>query len=103
MSKPENDADQPIPLPAEATRDLQRLNRIAGQVEGVKKMVVERRYCPDIITQLRAVRAAIRSLEASMLEVHLHACVTAAFQSKDREEKVENISELKELYTRFDE
>lgn len=89
--------------PTDKAKDVQRLNRIAGQVEGIKKMMEEKRYCPDIITQLRAIRAAVRALEANILETHLHATIAAAFQSKTKEEQTENIDEVKELYKRFDE
>ena len=54
---------------------LPKLNRIGGQIEGVKKMIEDNRYCPDIITQLRAARAAIKSLEADILETHLQNSV----------------------------
>jgi len=83
--------------------ELPRLNRIAGQIEGVKKMIDEGRYCPDILTQMRAIRAAIRSVEANLLEAHLRACVTTAFQAGTTEEKHEKISELKEIYKRYEE
>lgn len=77
------------------------MNRIAGQVEGVKKMVHDQRYCPDILIQLRAVRAAINAVEASILETHLDSCVTAAFNSSNEEEKKIKMNELKELYRKY--
>ncbi len=84
-------------------KEIPRLNRIVGQVEGVKRMIDAERYCPDILTQLRAVRAAIRAVEANLLETHLRACVMDAFQSADANEKKEKIAELKEIYRRFEE
>lgn len=84
-------------------KELPRLNRISGQIDGVKRMIEARKYCPDILTQLRAVRAAINSIEASILETHLDACVTDAFNAGDQEEKTKKIAELKELYRRFNE
>lgn len=81
---------------------LQRLNRVAGQVEGVKQMVSDDRSCTDIVAQLRAIRAAVRSLEANLLEDHLRACVTHAFQSQTLAEKQEKINEVKNLYRRYD-
>jgi DNA-binding FrmR family transcriptional regulator len=80
---------------------LPNLNRIGGQVEGVKKMITERRYCPDILIQLRALRSAINSIEANILETHLGACVKDAFNSNDEKEITEKIAELKDLYKRF--
>lgn len=78
--------------------ELSRLNRIAGQVEGVKKMINERRYCPDIITQLRAIRAAITAVEVNILDTHLEACVIEAFNSNNVKDKKNKMAELKELY-----
>ncbi len=83
------------------TKELPRLNRVSGQIEGVKKMIEKRMYCPDILTQLRAVRSAINSIEASILESHLDACVTDAFKSKDKDKTAQKMHELKELYRRF--
>lgn len=84
------------------SKEISRLNRISGQIEGVKKMIEERRYCPDILTQLRAVASATKSLEATILEAHLGTCVADAFKSDNMEEQKEKISELVKLFKRFD-
>jgi DNA-binding FrmR family transcriptional regulator len=81
--------------------EVPRLNRIAGQIDGVKKMIEERRYCPDIMTQLRAARAALKTVEASILETHLNACVTEAMVSGDKTSIETKISEIRELFKRF--
>lgn len=78
-----------------------RLNRVAGQVEGIKKMVAERRYCVDIMVQLRATRAALKAIELEMLETHLEHCVAKAFDSADKTEQSIKINELKELLKKF--
>ena len=83
-------------------KELARLNRISGQIEGVKKMIAERRYCPDILIQLRAIRAATHAIESNLLETHLHACVAAAFRAGTPQEQADKIEELKTLYRRFD-
>jgi DNA-binding FrmR family transcriptional regulator len=83
--------------------ELSKLNRIAGQIEGVKKMIAERRYCPDILTQLRAIRAAIRTVEANILESHLNSCVAASIAGGNAEDAEKKIAELKDLFKRFDE
>ncbi len=80
--------------------ELKKLNRIAGQIEGIKKMIGDQRYCIDILTQMRAVRAAMRSVEANILETYLSTCVTEAFLSgKSKDAKID---ELKDLFKRFD-
>lgn len=83
--------------------ELPKLNRISGQVEGIKKMIQEHRYCPDILTQLRAVRAALRTVESKILETHLQSCVAEALKSGNKKETDEKIAELKNLFKRFDE
>jgi DNA-binding FrmR family transcriptional regulator len=80
---------------------LPNVNRVAGQIEGVKKMITERRYCPDILQQLKSAKSAIASIEAAMLEVHMDSCVTNAFNSQNEKEKAKKIAELKVLYRRF--
>lgn len=81
--------------------ELPRLNRILGQLEGVKKMIAEHRYCPEILIQLKAIRSAIRAVESNILNRHLQACVTQSFDSE--EAKAEKIAELKMLFDRFEE
>lgn len=63
--------------------ELKRLSRIKGQVEGVERMVLEKRYCPDIVMQIKAVRSALRSLEANIIEGHMKHCVHAAIKSRN--------------------
>ena len=71
---------------------LKRLNRIIGQLEGVKRMIGENQYCPKILIQTKAVSSAIRSLETSMLEKHINHCVKAALESGvDAKEKTEEL------------
>lgn len=54
---------------------INRLNRIEGQVRGVKKMVEEERYCVDILTQVTAVQAALNAFNKKLLANHIHTCV----------------------------
>lgn len=81
--------------------ELGRLNRISGQLEGVKKMIEDRRYCPEIITQLRAIQSATRSVESNMLRRHLEGCVIDACGGKGAEEAEEKINELITLFKRY--
>ncbi|MDB5477816.1 MAG: csoR [Alphaproteobacteria bacterium] len=83
------------------SKEMNRLNRIAGQVEGVKKMVSDRRYCPDILIQLRAIRSAVAAVETSILGGHLDSCVADAFNAGNPEEKKNKMAELKELYRKY--
>ena len=82
--------------------DLPRLNRISGQVAGVKKMIEEHRQCPEILTQLRAIRSAIRGLEANILERHLGHCITDSLSGGDKDEINKKVEELKTLFKKYD-
>lgn len=71
-----------------------RLGRIEGQVRGLSKMVEEDRYCIDIVTQISAVRAALRRVEEEVLKDHVAHCVERAIASGDKAGQREKIAEL---------
>jgi DNA-binding FrmR family transcriptional regulator len=79
---------------------LNRLKRIEGQVRGVARMVEEDRYCIDVLTQIRAVRAALARVESEMLKTHLDHCVEGAIASGDRDDQRRKARELIELLDR---
>ena len=74
-----------------------RLNRIAGQINGIKKMVEEDRYCDDVLIQLAAVDKSVKSLASSVLEAHMHTCLVEHIQAGE----LEIIDEIAELFKRF--
>lgn len=74
-----------------------RINRIEGQLKGVKKMIEEDAYCNDVLIQLSAIENSVRSLSNHILENHLYSCVT-----RDLEDgKLEIIDELTSLFKKF--
>ncbi|MBA7465462.1 MULTISPECIES: metal-sensitive transcriptional regulator [unclassified Bradyrhizobium] len=79
-----------------------RLNRIEGQVRGLAKMVDEDRYCIDIVTQISAVRAALRRVEEEILKDHVAHCVEHAIRSGDKADQRRKIAELMEVVGRAD-
>ncbi|MDY5647681.1 MAG: metal-sensing transcriptional repressor [Lachnospiraceae bacterium] len=54
---------------------MKRLNRIEGQVRGIKKMLEEERYCVDILTQVSAIQSALNSFNKELLSRHIKSCV----------------------------
>ncbi|KYG57407.1 metal-sensing transcriptional repressor [Planococcus maritimus] len=71
---------------ASVKRDLtNRLNRIEGQVRGIKGMVDRDVYCDDIITQLAATQSALNSVTKVLLDGHLKGCVKDRLASGDEE------------------
>jgi DNA-binding FrmR family transcriptional regulator len=71
-----------------------RLNRVEGQVRGLARMVEEDRYCIDVVTQIAAVRAALRRIEELVLKDHVSHCVEHAIASGDPREQRAKIAEL---------
>ena len=71
-----------------------RLGRIEGQVRGLSKMVDDERYCIDIVTQISAVRAALRRVEEEILKDHVSHCVEHAIASGDKSDQRNKIAEL---------
>ena len=62
---------------------VKRLNRIAGQVQGISRMVAEDRYCIDILTQVSAMTKALQAVGLGLLEDHMNHCVVHAAQESD--------------------
>ena len=79
-----------------------RLGRIEGQVRGLSKMVEEDRYCIDIVTQISAVRAALRRVEEEVLRDHVAHCVEHAISSGNKADQREKIAELMDVIGRAD-
>ncbi|WP_127091509.1 metal-sensitive transcriptional regulator [Aquabacter cavernae] len=77
-----------------------RLSRIEGQVRGIARMVEEDRYCIDIVTQISAVRAALRRAEEEVLRDHVAHCVAHAIASGDAEEQKRKVQELMDVVVR---
>jgi len=82
------------------TSCLKRLNRIEGQVRGLARMVEEDRYCIDIVTQIAAVRAALRRVEEEILRDHVAHCVEHAIASGNRTDQRRKIAELMDVVSR---
>lgn len=80
---------------------LPRLKRIHGQVAGLVRMVEEQRYCGDILTQVRAVQAALRAVEQEILKSHIEHCVAGAIAGGNARERKTKLDELYEILKRF--
>ena len=64
------------------------LRRIEGQVRGVQQMIDDKRYCLDIVNQIKAIKSALSRVESKVLEKHLRSCVTQVLNKKEMEEKI---------------
>ena len=83
---------------AETKKNLiNRLNRINGQVNGVKKMIEEDSYCNDILIQLSAIKNSVQSLSNELLDSHLRTCITTDLQNGNSSA----IDEVVNLFKKF--
>ena len=82
------------------TATVQRLSRIEGQVRGLARMVEDDRYCIDIVTQIAAVRAALRKAEEEILREHVAHCVEHAISSGDKADQRRKVAELMDVMGR---
>lgn len=76
---------------------LNRTKRISGQVKGISLMIEEERYCIDILTQVKAARSALKSLEVEVLNSHMKCCLKGAMKSGSQKEMDAKIEELMTL------
>ena len=74
-----------------------RLNRIIGQMNGIKKMIEDNRYCSDIIIQLSAIDKAIKSLANLMIDNHIRTCVVEHIKNDD----YSDIEDISTFFKRF--
>ncbi len=84
------------------TSCLRRLRRIEGQVRGLARMVEQDRYCIDVVTQISAVRAALRRAEDEILSDHVGHCVEHAIASGDKRQQRRKVNELIDVLSRSD-
>ena len=79
---------------------LQRLTRIGGQVRGVSGMIEDDRYCIDVLTQIQAIRAALKRVEDEVLADHVSHCVENAIRSGNAKEQRQKVQELLDVLER---
>ena len=80
---------------------LDYLRKIEGQIRGIQRMIEEKRYCVDILMQIRSVIGALRRVEGQIYKKHLDGCVAAALKGESEEEKQKKINEVIELLEKF--
>ncbi|MBC8359021.1 MAG: metal-sensitive transcriptional regulator [Candidatus Aminicenantes bacterium] len=81
--------------------DIVPLRRIEGQIRGIQKMIEEKRYCIDILTQLSSIVGAIRRVEENILNRHLRGCVRESFTRGNKENKAQKIDEVIDVLQKF--
>jgi CsoR family transcriptional regulator, copper-sensing transcriptional repressor len=79
---------------------LTRLNRVEGQIRGIRRMVQEPRLCVEILQQLAAAEAALNRISLAIFKHHVDNCVTGAL-SKGEPERRKSMDELVDIFDRF--
>lgn len=74
-----------------------RINKITGQINGIKKMIEDDRYCDDVLIQLSAINKSVKSLANLMLTNHMHSCVVDSINKGE----YEVLDEIVSLFKRF--
>jgi len=76
---------------------ITRLNKVIGQLNGIKNMIEENRYCDDVLIQLSAADKSIKAIANLMLENHMHTCLVESIKNDD----LTAIDEIVDLFKRF--
>ena len=79
---------------------LTRLNRVEGQIRGIRRMVQEPRLCIEILQQLAAAEAALNRISLAIFKHHVDSCLTEAL-SKGESERRKQMDELVDIFDRF--
>ena len=81
----------------ERTKLIHRLNRIEGQIRGIRAMIERNAYCPDILVQSAAVNAAINAFNKDLIAGHIHHCVVRDVREGNEEVIDELVITLQKL------
>lgn len=88
-------------MPAARKDAAQRLNRIEGQIKGIKKMVEEGRYCVEVLGQISAVQEALRGVGKLIMRNYLENCVTHSLRSGNKGKAKKTYGELMDVVYKF--
>jgi CsoR family transcriptional regulator, copper-sensing transcriptional repressor len=77
---------------------LRRLKIVEGHIRGIERMVEDEAYCIDIIRQIQAVQAALNKISTTILDEHLHSCLTTAVRGDDPDERERVLKEISAVF-----
>ena len=88
-------------LTDQENRDLKpRLKKIAGQINGIDKMLDDGRYCIDVLQQIMAARAALNKVALMIIESHAKSCVVAAIKDNRAEQSINELMDVLKQFTK---
>ena len=77
---------------------LRRLRSVAGHINGIARMIEDDAYCIDIIHQLQAVQAALNKVSLTVLDDHMHTCLTDAIRGDDAAQREQALAEIRQVF-----
>jgi DNA-binding FrmR family transcriptional regulator len=77
-----------------------RLKKIAGQINGIDKMLDDGRYCVDVVQQILAARAALNKVSLIIMESHAKSCMVTAIKDNRAEQSIEELMQLLKQFTK---
>lgn len=80
---------------------LLRLNRLTGQLNGIKKMIEDSAPCEDVLTQINAVNGALHRLSYLLLEAHVRHCVREGIKAGQCDETIESLADAIESFSKM--
>ncbi len=78
--------------------EAKKLNRVIGQIEGVRKMLEEKRKLKSVLMQCKAIRSAMQSVEARIVKAHLEVALDDIVKLEKKKNRAEKVAELEELF-----
>ena len=78
--------------------EVKRLNRINGQIDGIRKMLENGRKLEDVLIQCKAIHSALRSIESRVVKAHLEAALDEVVKLDKKKSRAEKVAELEELF-----
>lgn len=85
--------------PEAETRALQaRVRKIAGQINGIERMLLADRDCAEILLQLLSVRKAVKSLSEKIIHAHIRDCIDGASSGTDAKRRIRELTSVLERY-----
>ncbi len=80
------------------TDEVKRLNRIVGQVDGIRKMLEDQRKLEDILIQCKAIHSALKSIETRIVKAHLEFALDEIVKMEKKKNREQKVAELEEIF-----
>ncbi len=75
-----------------------RLNRVIGQIEGIRSMLKDQRKLEDVLMQCKAVHSALKSIESRIVKAHIEVALDEVAKLDKKKQRAEKVAELEELF-----